>query len=84
MVVIDAETRPVVVVGRPPAGNRNDCKAWEKSGAKSAVGRSLSRCQMRRRRREGRTLCVASHEWSVVAIRNVLLLGSSNGDWCGV
>lgn len=27
-VVIDADTRLVVVVGRPLAGNRNDCKAW--------------------------------------------------------
>ncbi|GAA3385123.1 hypothetical protein GCM10017750_62460 [Streptomyces racemochromogenes] len=26
-VVIDADTRRVVVVGRPLAGNRNDCKA---------------------------------------------------------
>ncbi len=30
--VIDADTRLVVVVGRPLAGNRNDCKAWEESG----------------------------------------------------
>ncbi|MEU9994192.1 transposase [Streptomyces sp. NPDC050848] len=37
-VVIDADTRLVVVVGRPLAGNRNDCKAWELSGAKSSVG----------------------------------------------
>ncbi|MFD3537348.1 transposase [Streptomyces sp. NPDC058664] len=37
-VVIDADTRLVVVVGRPLAGNRNDCKAWEESGAKAAVG----------------------------------------------
>ncbi|RYJ25779.1 mobile element protein [Streptomyces sp. L-9-10] len=28
-VVINADTRPVVVVGRPLPGNRNDCKAWE-------------------------------------------------------
>ncbi len=27
-VVIDADTGLVVVVGRPLAGNRNDCKAW--------------------------------------------------------
>ncbi|WP_079080718.1 transposase [Streptomyces ardesiacus] len=39
-VVIDADTRLVVVVGRPLPGNRNDCKAWEESGAKSAVGRT--------------------------------------------
>jgi hypothetical protein len=28
------------VVGRPVAGNRNDCKAWELSGTKDAVGRA--------------------------------------------
>ncbi|MFE1288297.1 transposase [Streptomyces sp. NPDC058751] len=37
-VVIDADTRRVVVVGRPLPGNRNDCKAWALSGAKSSVG----------------------------------------------
>ncbi|GHI10184.1 hypothetical protein Scel_85050 [Streptomyces cellostaticus] len=37
-VVIDADTRLVVVVGRPLPGNRNDCKAWGLSGAKAAVG----------------------------------------------
>ncbi|MCC8340270.1 transposase [Streptomyces sp. R1] len=37
-VVIDADTRLVVAVGRPVTGNRNDCKAWELSGAKDAVG----------------------------------------------
>lgn len=37
-VVIDADSRRVVVVGRPLPGNRNDCKAWEMSGAKDAVG----------------------------------------------
>ncbi|MCT9010644.1 transposase [Streptomyces rhizosphaerihabitans] len=37
-VVTDAGTRLVVVVGRPLPGNRNDCKAWELSGAKDAVG----------------------------------------------
>ncbi|GAA2531290.1 hypothetical protein GCM10010398_15490 [Streptomyces fimbriatus] len=41
-VVIDADTRLVVVVGRPLAGNRNDCKAWEESGAKVAVGKTLT------------------------------------------
>lgn len=41
-VVIDAETRLVVVVGRPLAGNRNDCKAWEESGAEGAVGSTLT------------------------------------------
>ncbi|QOV40767.1 transposase [Streptomyces ferrugineus] len=39
-VVIDADTCLIVVVGRPVVGNRNDCKAWELSGAKSAVGRT--------------------------------------------
>ncbi|MFB7837024.1 transposase [Streptomyces sp. NPDC056056] len=39
-VVIDAGTRFVVAVGRPLPGNRNDCKAWELSGAKDAVGRT--------------------------------------------
>ncbi|MFT9788150.1 transposase [Streptomyces rhizosphaericola] len=41
-VVIDADTRLIVGVGRPLAGNRNDCKAWEESGAKAAVGRTLT------------------------------------------
>ncbi|MFE2610211.1 transposase [Streptomyces mirabilis] len=36
-VVIDADTRQVVDVGRPVPGNRNDCRAWELSGAKDAV-----------------------------------------------
>ncbi|ALO98818.1 Transposase [Streptomyces hygroscopicus subsp. limoneus] len=39
-VVIDAGTRLVVAVGRPVPGNRNDCKAWELSGAKDAVGKT--------------------------------------------
>ncbi|MFB9519818.1 transposase [Streptomyces cremeus] len=39
-VVIDADTRLVVVVGEPLPGNRNDCKAWEESGAKAAVGKT--------------------------------------------
>lgn len=33
-VVIDADTRLVVVVGRPLPGNRNDCRAWAESGPK--------------------------------------------------
>jgi hypothetical protein len=41
-VVIDADTRLVVVVGRPLPGNRNDCKAWEESGAKAAVGKTMT------------------------------------------
>ncbi len=40
-VVIDAGTRLVVAVGRPVPGNRNDCKTWELSGAKDAVGRTI-------------------------------------------
>ncbi|MCG7524810.1 transposase [Streptomyces sp. OfavH-34-F] len=39
-VVIDADIRRVVVVGRPLPGNRNDCKAWALSGAEEAVGRT--------------------------------------------
>ncbi|MEU1162799.1 transposase [Streptomyces sp. NPDC005921] len=38
-VVIDADTRLVVAVGRPVPGIRNDCKARELSGAEAAVGR---------------------------------------------
>jgi hypothetical protein len=41
-VVIDADTRLVVAVGRPLPGNRNDCKAWELSGARPLSGRPLS------------------------------------------
>jgi hypothetical protein len=41
-VVIDADSRLVVAVGRPVAGNRNDCKAWAESGAKAAVGRTTT------------------------------------------
>ncbi|MDQ1023151.1 hypothetical protein QF035_000733 [Streptomyces umbrinus] len=41
-VVIDADTRRVVVVGEPLPGNRNDCKAWEESGARAAVGKTLT------------------------------------------
>jgi DDE superfamily endonuclease/DDE family transposase len=37
-VVIDADSCLVVSVGRPVSGNRNDCKAWELSGAKNSVG----------------------------------------------
>ena len=39
-VVIDADARLVVTVGQPLPGNRNDCKAWELSGAKDAVGKT--------------------------------------------
>jgi len=38
-VVIDADTRLIVVVGEPLPSNRNDCKAWEESGAQAAVGK---------------------------------------------
>ncbi|MEW2387943.1 transposase [Streptomyces venezuelae] len=41
-VVIDADTRLVVVVGRPLPGNRNDCRAWAESGAKDAVGATMT------------------------------------------
>ncbi|MGN5377906.1 transposase [Streptomyces lasalocidi] len=41
-VIIDADTRLVVVVGRPLPGNRNDCKAREESGAKAAVGKTFT------------------------------------------
>ncbi|MCQ4079693.1 transposase [Streptomyces sp. RB6PN25] len=41
-VVIDADTRLVVVVGRPQPGNRNDCRAWSESGAKEAVGNTTT------------------------------------------
>lgn len=39
-VIIGADTRLIVVVGRPSPGNRKDCKAWEESKAKAAVGRT--------------------------------------------
>ncbi|MFI6251676.1 transposase [Streptomyces sp. NPDC051016] len=41
-VVIEADTRLIVVVGRPLPGNRNDCKAWVESGAKDAVGNTMT------------------------------------------
>ncbi|WP_225101677.1 transposase [Streptomyces sp. CoH27] len=41
-VVIDADSRMVVVVGEPVPGNRNDCKAWAESGAAEAVGRTTT------------------------------------------
>jgi hypothetical protein len=40
-VVIDADPRLVVAVGRPLPGNRNDCKAWGLSGAKDADGDTM-------------------------------------------
>ncbi|MFI1769772.1 transposase [Streptomyces sp. NPDC020800] len=39
-VASDADSQLVVAVGQPLPGNRNDCKAWELSGAKVAVGRA--------------------------------------------
>jgi len=41
-VVIDADTRLVVVVGRPVPGNRHDSRGWEESGAKAAVGKTMT------------------------------------------
>ncbi|MFE3518948.1 transposase [Streptomyces sp. NPDC059166] len=41
-VVIDADSRCVVVVGRPLPGNRNDCRAWSESGAEAAVGKTIA------------------------------------------
>ncbi|MGW2620323.1 transposase [Streptomyces sp. NPDC001500] len=41
-VVIDADTRLVVAVGRPLPGNRTDGRAWAASGAKDAVGATMT------------------------------------------
>ncbi len=41
-VVVDTDTRLVVVLGRPLPGNRNDCRAWAESGAKVAVGKTVT------------------------------------------
>ncbi|THC47309.1 transposase [Streptomyces sp. A1499] len=41
-VVIDSDTRLVVVVGRPLPGNRHDSRGWEESGAKDAVGKTMT------------------------------------------
>ncbi|MFD6294174.1 transposase family protein [Streptomyces sp. NPDC060235] len=41
-VFIDADTRLVVVVGRPLPGNRHDARGWEESGAKAAVGMTMT------------------------------------------
>ncbi|MFJ3419577.1 transposase [Streptomyces sp. NPDC086082] len=41
-VVIDADTRLVVVVGRPLPGNRHDSRGWEESGTKAAVGTTMT------------------------------------------
>lgn len=37
-VLINADTRLVVAVGRPLPGNRNDCRAWTESGIDTAAG----------------------------------------------
>ncbi|MDH6546040.1 hypothetical protein M2162_000137 [Streptomyces sp. SAI-041] len=52
--VIDADTPLVVAVGRPLPGNRNDCKAWELSGAKPPPGTPPS----------SRTAATAAPAWS--------------------
>ena len=41
-VVIDADSRLIVVVGRPLPGNRHDSRGWEESGAKEAVGHTMA------------------------------------------
>ncbi|MGW2746563.1 transposase [Streptomyces sp. NPDC001450] len=41
-VVIDADTRRVVVVGRLLPGKRHDSRGWEESGAKTAVGKTMT------------------------------------------
>jgi hypothetical protein len=41
-VVIAADTRLVAVVGRPLPGNRHDSRGWEESGAKAAVGTTMT------------------------------------------
>ncbi|MFF0970571.1 transposase, partial [Streptomyces sp. NPDC003283] len=64
-VVVGADTRLVVVVGRPLPGNRNACKTWEESGARAAVGKTLTIADggypgtglvMPHRRRKGKNL----------------------------
>ncbi|MFI1285887.1 transposase family protein [Streptomyces sp. NPDC020858] len=41
-VVIDADTRLVIVVGRPLTGNRDDSRAADESGAEAAVGTAVT------------------------------------------
>ncbi|MGX8904646.1 transposase [Streptomyces netropsis] len=41
-VVIDADTRQAVLVGRPVPGNRHDSRGWEESGARAAVGATMT------------------------------------------
>ncbi|GAA0299339.1 hypothetical protein GCM10010302_42350 [Streptomyces polychromogenes] len=48
VLIVDADSRLVMVARRPLAGNRDDCPAWVESGAKRAVGLIVPH-----RRREG-------------------------------
>ncbi len=41
-VVIDADSRLAAVVGRPLPGNRHDSRGWAESGAKDAVGTTMT------------------------------------------
>ncbi|MFF7051822.1 transposase [Streptomyces griseorubiginosus] len=41
-VVIDADSRLIVIVGRPLPGNRHDSRGWAESGAKAAVGNTTT------------------------------------------
>ncbi|MFJ2634263.1 transposase [Streptomyces sp. NPDC087422] len=41
-VVIDADTCLVVVAGRPVPGHRHNSRGWEESGAKAAVGTTMT------------------------------------------
>ncbi|MER5200770.1 transposase [Streptomyces sp. NPDC002755] len=41
-VVIDADSRLVVLVGRPVPGNRHDSRGWAESGAKAAIGNTVT------------------------------------------
>jgi len=41
-VVIDADSRLIVVVGRPLPGNCHDSRGWEESGAKEAIGITMT------------------------------------------
>ncbi|MET9397066.1 transposase [Kitasatospora sp. NPDC002965] len=40
--VIDADTRAVVIVGRPVPGNRHDSRGREESGARATVGHTTT------------------------------------------
>lgn len=82
-VVIDADTRLVVVVGQPLPGNRNDCKAWEESGAKAAIGKTLTIADggypgtglaIPHRQQHGQTELPAWKEYSAIAVPGALLV----------